>query len=147
MVYTCEDGTRIGCPLGTFSYCIGAQELYEKLATKYTEFAFCAATDDLTPAIPPPGDGDWERTYARIREYLTDMKSFAHEIGLSIHPTKGGILLPNGAPQPVVREGERQLTIREGLVISGTPVGPSSFKAQFVSNQVSKLKRRSGCAR
>ena len=137
-----KEGTRVGCTLGTLFYCSGIHPLNERLDEKYHEFTFCAATDDLTPAVPPPADGDWEATYARIRSYFSDLRMWAKEFGVDIHPTKGGVLLPAGAPLPMHIEGETPLTIRPGLVISGTPVGPATFVRDFIKEKFDAAKDR-----
>ena len=102
-----EEGARIGCVLGTFSFNITVYEdLYGQLAREFPSWFFKAQVDDLLPMIPPPPSGsdeDWQALYWEISRFNARHCELAERVGLVNHSmeVKGGVLLPDGAPAPL----------------------------------------------
>jgi hypothetical protein len=94
-----EEGTRQGCVFGSVFYAFGIAPLHERLAEKFSEFNLDALTDDLIgTAHPPMSDTEWQIFYRRYADYLSDLQSWGHAIGYTVHPDKLFLLLPPHAP-------------------------------------------------
>ncbi len=139
-----EQGSRQGCAAGCLGFCLTTVKIMQRLQSKYEEYQFRAVVDDIIPLVPPPISrtfDEWQRTYIRYAQFLVDLKQFAQEeAGLCLNVEKGGILLPEDAPEPtdavkaIFPEGFEFQRDR----IGGAPIGTMLFVQKYVSTRVAE---------
>jgi hypothetical protein len=88
---------------------------YEQLAVEFDGVEIRAVIDDMTAMFEPPQDPTdllaWEALYEKIWGFQERYRSLALGLGLDLHPSKGGILLPPNAPLPVHRSALRVVRV------------------------------------
>jgi hypothetical protein len=137
------EGARIGCIRASWLYCIAVQPVYEQLAVEFSGVEIRAVIDDMTAMFEPPQDPAdlmaWEALYEKIWNFQERYRSLALDLGLDLHPSKGGILLPPNAPLPVLRTS---LRIVPGLVEVGGAIGSQVFVDTFTSAKEDQARKR-----
>jgi len=130
------EGARIGCIRASWLYCIVVQPVYEILSEEFDGVEIRAVIDDMTAMFEPPLDPGnavaWEDLYEKIWEFQERYRVLAGGLGLDLHPTKGGVLLPAHAPLPVRRQN---LRIVQGLVEVGGAIGSKEFVDAFTATK------------
>jgi hypothetical protein len=137
------EGARIGCIRASWLYCIVVQPVYELLSEEFDGVEIRAVIDDMTAMFEPPldpGNADaWEDLYEKIWEFQERYRVLAGGLGLDLHPTKGGVLLPAHAPLPVRRQN---LRIVQGLVEVGGAIGSKEFVDAFTATKEDQACKR-----
>jgi hypothetical protein len=137
------EGARIGCIRASWLYCVAVQPVYEMLTDEFEGVQIRAVIDDMTAMFEPPLDSGsaeaWEELYERIWEFQERYRVLAGGLGLDLHPTKGGVLLPALAPLPVRRQS---LRIVQGLVEVGGAIGSKDFVDAFTATKEEQAHRR-----
>ena len=80
-----------------------------------------------------------------LQAMLSTYDNLANPIGIYREPSKGSLVLPSSAPWPLDRHlvGPRALRPnRQGIVISGAPIGTAEFVASVAADKVITSKQR-----
>ena len=139
--FTSENGTRIGCTLGSFGFDLAIHESLHKTAQAFPKFTIRAITDDIIPMIPPPKvktHEHWQLLYKELASFRKTLQdNLKKDVGLALQLSKAGILLPSEAPDPdedVLQLFPPNYFKRDGLVIGGAPIGTDPFISSFIDN-------------
>jgi hypothetical protein len=125
-VFLSQQGTRMGCVLGSIGFDLVVDNIYQQLAAKYPHFELFALTDDLICGIPPPVDDSpdaWTTRLSEYKSYLADYDSLANPVGLFRHADKGHCCVPLDFPAPLRDFDLPGTDICSAVKLSGTYVG------------------------
>ena len=137
-----DEGTRIGCVLGSVSYDMAVEVVYKTLQAEYPDWVFRALTDDLTPLIPPPDDAGggqaWQHLYARIVQYrhrLTELMTSVSRFTLASTSAffQSALLLRESAATACL-----YLTPTMTLLLRASPLGPTTSCAHMLCPRSSR---------
>lgn len=133
----------MGCTWGTMGFCLTAGHfVFEPMAKAHPQVVHVAQTDDCIRTRESPAsqdEKDWEEVYDDIAHYIAEFSTKAHEIGMAMNMEKEMILVPSWAPLPVnpVRSnGVKLNVVKDGLIVSGVPIGTDAFMRQHADNKL-----------
>ena len=93
-------------------------------------------------------DTEWQIFYRRYADYLSDLQSWGHAIGYTVHPDKLFLLLPPHAPTMDPSRTCLPPNLRitwEGLEISGALIGTDDYISReletLTNTLLAKLKK------
>ena len=86
----------------------------------------------------------WEDLYNGIPQYIIKYNNLTNPHGVERNEDKGGILIPPIAPLTLHEyyKGIRLHVRRDGLTISGTPIGTKEYRDAFCVGKVHCTKDR-----
>ena len=132
-------GSRQGCSLGSFLYCLAIHPLLVQMQEEYPELLVVAFCDDVhfvgDPAKAAEAYKRWAYLYSRVLQgELRDDK------GIAYSPTLDAELLYRlGLPVSMPVNNEGAVTDEIGVRVLGAPVGNLSFKQKICSDIISKI--------
>ena len=135
------EGSRMGCVLGSFGFCLTVQDIYESIQKRFPHLICKALTDDFMISSPVVlSDADPENDNPKTTAVETCIEVFkliqAKDIaGLLTLNDKCTLLLPPGLPLPEELP-DGLVASREGTKIAGAPVGTDQFTYRSVTNLV-----------
>jgi hypothetical protein len=127
VVLTSEQGSRMGCCLGNFGFCLAVQPAYNAIKVRCPRVVLKAATDDLVGAARDPVD---------VLEFFTvAAEELKQHAGITCNSAKSELLLHKDAVAP---EGmpENIKISRTGMIIVGAAVGEDEFIAKHIQKVV-----------
>ena len=128
-------GFTQGCNLGSLGTALVLKVVHSQLQQQFPDVDFLAQMDDLLPIIQPPNDDSydgWQHCYAyyaRVRRFYEE--SLWNVARMQIHPDKGALLLPEGAPDvhpSVVSLFPPNFRFVRGYKCGGTFIGPDAYR-------------------
>ena len=145
-----QEGSRMGCVLGSFGFDLTVQDIYESVQAHTPSSIVRAATDDMNVGIPPQ---DTVQDQLRLcGELFEKTRDEARRVaGLEVNIAKCKVLLPLGPDdQPldlrdlVLPQGfPTDLPISvQGIKVAGTPVGTDLFVREFVMDALDTYQER-----
>ena len=145
-----QEGSRMGCVLGSFGFDLVVQDVYEAVQALLPAAPVKALTDDLNIAVPPQ---QYLQEQLRLcGEMFTTVRREAKRVaGLKVNMDKTKVLLPlgpDGRPYDldtlVLPEGfpaDLKLVV-DGNKMGGAPVGPDAFVRAFTADALDGFTER-----
>ena len=130
-------GFSQGCNFGSLGTALVLDVVHRQLLSEYPTLRLISQMDDLLHVLPQPDVetyDEWQRCYVLYAQVRTSYRNSLWEVArMELHPDKGALLLPEGAPDlhPNVREMFPHIyTIsRDGFGgVSGSFCGSDSFR-------------------
>ena len=145
-----QEGSRMGCVLGSFAFDCVVEDIYEGAQALLPEAVVKALTDDLNTAVPPQ-----ESVQEQLRlcgQLFTAIRSEAERVaGLAVNMDKTKLLLPlkpDGQPHDldtlaIPEDFPAELKVNAtGMKVGGAPVGTDAFVHSFVADTLEEYKER-----
>ena len=141
-----EEGSRQGCVLGTYAFCIPMHKVYKQLDEEFRPrgVSLQAVIDDVVPAFTVLDHNNIVTTYDLIAEWHTRYDALANPHNIKRHPDKGKMFLQPHHPPPPQDHPILTLTkvSREGLTVVGAHIGTDSDVTAAAVNKAHKLMPR-----
>jgi hypothetical protein len=145
-----EEGSRMGCVLGSFGFDLTVQDIFEAVLAKVPAGIFKALTDDFNAAVPPASS--LQEQLRDCATVFTTTRDEAKRIaGLSLNMDKSGVLLPLDADGSVVDIESISLPdnfpsdlkiLNTGLKVGGAPIGTDDFVREFTRDCLNHFEQR-----
>ena len=145
-----QQGSRMGCVLGSFGFDLVCQDVYEAASKRVPSAIVRALTDDVNAGVPP--QSTIQEQLGLCGQLYTTLRDEAKRVaGLEVNTGKTKLLLPpqsNGSP---IDLGTLQLPedfphdlqlVTDGLKVAGAPVGSDHFVETFTSEALLDVERR-----
>ena len=141
-----EEGSRMGCTLGSISFNLTAyHKIYKPASIKFPDLTFRALTDDLTVIMPPVFEMEAQqeqyRLSAKVVEFIDECMA---PCGLKRHPGKGFLLLGQGRAEPDADSPIREMTkvTTDGVKLAGAWIGSDVQTAEAAMIKARSLQPR-----
>jgi len=131
---TSSVGSRQGCSLGSFLYCLAQQEELTNLGEAYPEAKVMAYCDDVyiteKPAMAVDAYNRWAHAQAtRLQGSLRNEKGLIYTNGKETTCLEG-IQIPSGMK-----------VSKHGFKILGAPIGDEEYTRNFIKNKIDVIER------
>ena len=145
-----QEGSRMGCVLGSFGFDLVVQDVYEAAQALLPAAVVKALTDDFNAAVPPQQSVQ-EQLRLCGQLFAATRREAKRIAGLDVNLEKTKLLLPlgpDGKPYDLdtllLPEGfpaDLKIVV-DGLKVGGAPVGTDAFVCEFTADTLDGFKER-----